>query len=453
MDWLGIREFIKDSFIYIILCILVILFVVYVVSFGQVIGPSMNNTLSTLTGVNSPIVPLAYALDATEQPNKVVAPSTTANAGYKFNTWSPAFELSNVVSEDTTYVAQFIVDENQKLFDYNINYFIEDTSTVVPGITSPVIGTGILEEEIAIAHPTLTNGYKVVASQPTSMTLTSVAANNVKTVYYEIDTYSITYHLDGGTANNPLTYSATDNITLSNPIKTGYKFVGWSGTGITGTSMEVTIPTGSTGDRVYYAHFALDSSQAVEMSLDYMVAVTQGDASFSGQAFKDLGLKGKSMKIIDGNIYKYSTSSTIRIGLLSTNPNVSYKLTINGVTQAKVTMNQTESHIYEIVIPAGVERLDIDFKGWGNIVIGTFEVIEGSPQSNISPFSSPMMVEEPSIEEEQNLATEEVEEVLELVEETKEETEVDEISEVTNQEEFIKEEEVIEEIVEEEVSE
>jgi len=46
MDWLGVKEFIKDSFIYIILCILVILFVVYVVSFGQVIGPSMNNTLN-----------------------------------------------------------------------------------------------------------------------------------------------------------------------------------------------------------------------------------------------------------------------------------------------------------------------------------------------------------------------------------------------------------------------
>lgn len=46
MDWLGVKEFIKDSIGYIVSFMLVLLFVVYILSFGQVIGPSMKETLN-----------------------------------------------------------------------------------------------------------------------------------------------------------------------------------------------------------------------------------------------------------------------------------------------------------------------------------------------------------------------------------------------------------------------
>ncbi len=46
MDWLDIKEFIKDSFIYILVFIFVLLIVIYLISFSEVIGPSMNNTLN-----------------------------------------------------------------------------------------------------------------------------------------------------------------------------------------------------------------------------------------------------------------------------------------------------------------------------------------------------------------------------------------------------------------------
>lgn len=69
--------------------------------------------------------------------------------------------------------------------------------------------------------------------------------------------YTITYNLDGGTASNPLTYTIeTETFTLSNPIKAGYTFTGWSGTGLEGeANMTVTIAKGSTGDRSYTAHW------------------------------------------------------------------------------------------------------------------------------------------------------------------------------------------------------
>ena len=69
--------------------------------------------------------------------------------------------------------------------------------------------------------------------------------------------YSITYDLGGGTlpaGENPLEYTAdTDTFTLINPVKEDYAFAGWTGTGITGKAMEVTIAKGSTGDRSYTA--------------------------------------------------------------------------------------------------------------------------------------------------------------------------------------------------------
>ena len=74
-------------------------------------------------------------------------------------------------------------------------------------------------------------------------------------------TYNISYDLDGGTATNPATYTVErDAITLNNPVKTGYTFTGWSGTGLTGeNNMAVTIAKGSTGDRTYTAHFSQNS--------------------------------------------------------------------------------------------------------------------------------------------------------------------------------------------------
>lgn len=45
MDWLDIREFISDSFQYLLIFVFVLLTVIYVISFTEVIGPSMESTL------------------------------------------------------------------------------------------------------------------------------------------------------------------------------------------------------------------------------------------------------------------------------------------------------------------------------------------------------------------------------------------------------------------------
>lgn len=83
------------------------------------------------------------------------------------------------------------------------------------------------------------------------------------TAQWTVHQYTITYDLTGGTAEgNPNTYTIeTKAFTLKNPTKSGYTFTGWSGTGLDGeNNMTVTIPTGSTGNRIYTAHWRYNGS-------------------------------------------------------------------------------------------------------------------------------------------------------------------------------------------------
>ena len=79
---------------------------------------------------------------------------------------------------------------------------------------------------------------------------------------YEVNNYEIEYNLDGGTVavSNPTSYTVRDEITLNNPTKEGYTFIGWTGTGLSEETMTVTIPVGSTGKRIYTAHYQINRS-------------------------------------------------------------------------------------------------------------------------------------------------------------------------------------------------
>lgn len=78
---------------------------------------------------------------------------------------------------------------------------------------------------------------------------------------WALDVYTISYNLDGGSladgADNPVSYTVeSETITLQNPTKDGYIFLGWSGTELEGNQKEVVIQKGSIGDRSYTANWA-----------------------------------------------------------------------------------------------------------------------------------------------------------------------------------------------------
>jgi uncharacterized repeat protein (TIGR02543 family) len=89
--------------------------------------------------------------------------------------------------------------------------------------------------------------------------LTSVNGGNIDLyAVWTVGSYTISYDLAGGTlgTGNPESYTvASAPITLNNPVKSGYTFAGWTGTGLTGSTPNVTISTGSIGNRQYTANW------------------------------------------------------------------------------------------------------------------------------------------------------------------------------------------------------
>ncbi|MGE5494497.1 MAG: MBG domain-containing protein [Burkholderiales bacterium] len=91
----------------------------------------------------------------------------------------------------------------------------------------------------------------------------TIGESNYFKAFFKEANYKIKYNLDGGTVSgNRDSYTYwTDSFKLNNPTKTGYTFLGWSGTDIpAGTySKEVWINKYSTGDREYTANWTPNS--------------------------------------------------------------------------------------------------------------------------------------------------------------------------------------------------
>lgn len=123
-------------------------------------------------------------------------------------------------------------------------------------------GTGLTLPIPARTGYTFGGWYTDSSLTGTAVTKITGAETGAKTYYakWTANTYTITYTLDGGTVSgNPADYTIeSGDITLVNPTKEGYSFAGWSGTGLTGSSNKnVTIASGSSGNRTYTAHWGL----------------------------------------------------------------------------------------------------------------------------------------------------------------------------------------------------
>lgn len=89
-----------------------------------------------------------------------------------------------------------------------------------------------------------------------STTFTMPTANVDIKAEHEIIVYKISYDLNGGIVDgdNPVTYTVEDTIQIKNPTKDGYRFKGWSGTGISEVVKNLVI-TNSIGDKEFTANY------------------------------------------------------------------------------------------------------------------------------------------------------------------------------------------------------
>lgn len=148
-----------------------------------------------------------------------------------------------------------------------------DSSVYTAGDTVRINIINFLGYEFSSIEAFDADGNRITLSKYTSTYSFSMPEKNVFIkVVYKLVQYQINYNLDGGRlpdgVTNKSTYTIKDSFSLNNPIKEGYIFVGWSGSGINGTTQFVEVAVNSTGNRIYSATWEL-----IETEINYIFNV------------------------------------------------------------------------------------------------------------------------------------------------------------------------------------
>ena len=209
-------------------------------------APTYTVTLHANGGTinNGNVTEYTYGVGAT-------LPTDVTRTGYTFKGW---YYNENLTGSSVTAIGGTEMGNKEYWAKWEINQY---TITVKPENGKADI-TITQDYGTPITAPTLTReGYQFNGWDKTFPT-TMPAGDMTITAQWTLNRYTISYNLNNGTATgNPDSYTVeSDAITLNTPTRPGYTFTGWSGTGLDGeNNMTVTIPTGSTGERSYTAHW------------------------------------------------------------------------------------------------------------------------------------------------------------------------------------------------------
>ena len=178
--------------------------------------------------------------------------ATTGETGYHFSGWAPA--VAERVTADMTYIAQWEADVYE--ITYNLNGGTNDESNPA----NYTYGAGV----DSFRDPTK-EGYTFLGWQDeagNAVTNISKTVTGAKTLVatWQVNSYNITYQLDGGTNDkaNPNEYTYGSGVdSFKDPVKDGYKFLGWideNGKPITNIS------AAARGDKVLSANWEVSAA-------------------------------------------------------------------------------------------------------------------------------------------------------------------------------------------------
>jgi len=129
-----------------------------------------------------------------------------------------------------------------------------ETKTVTAGGTYGTLPDAVLDGYNFLGWFTDTDGGVKITPE-TSVTITD---DQILYAQWTTHDYTITYNLDEGTnsPDNPATYTINSpDIHLTDPARDGYSFDGWTSDTITTPTKDAPIPSGSTGDLEFTAHW------------------------------------------------------------------------------------------------------------------------------------------------------------------------------------------------------
>ena len=195
--------------------------------------------------------------------------TTPTRTGYTFNGWN-----TNNSGTGTNYAAGANYTANATVTLYAkwtaVNYTIGYTLNGGSVSTNPTSYT-IATNTITLNNPTK-DGYTFKgwtgSNGNTPQTSVQIAkgstGNKTYTANWEKLTYTISYDYAGGSGFNVESYDVeTATFQLAAPQRPGYNFLGWTGSNGNTPQTAVQIAKGSTGDKNYVAHWAINPNTNV----------------------------------------------------------------------------------------------------------------------------------------------------------------------------------------------
>ena len=293
-------------------------------------------------------------------------------------------------------------------YDYPISYDLDGGTLSANSPTSYTYDAAVL-----LVQPTRT-GYAFAgwtgsngSTKQKSVTINSGSHGPRSYVaHWTPITYTITYDFAGGAlpegSGNPATYAVTNAAyTLVNPVRTGYAFAGWTGTDLDGPTNEVTVATGSTGDRSYVATWTANTysvrfndndgspepryqefSYDVPQSLDPAIARTGYD--FAGWCTNE------DVTVIFANCAVVSNLTAEADGVVDLYAQWvghSYSIRFDGNAADAVGNTDEMGMTYDVpdnLTTNGFTRTGYDFAGWSTNANGAVVYADGASISNLT---------------------------------------------------------------------
>ena len=212
-------------------------------------------TVTMDTAGGDPIRPIQYTVES-----EAFQLPTPVRTGYIFLGWTgegitepqKTIEIPQGSTGDRTYTA------NWQVIEYTIITLLEGGNA---GSSQVYFYT--VEQTVTLPTPTRTGytflgwtGEGITTPQPNVTIPKGSTGDKTYIENWELTEYTITMDLDGGSGQEKVVYTMTDeDFELPTPTRNGYEFVGWTGEGITTPQTSVKIPKGSTGNKAYTANW------------------------------------------------------------------------------------------------------------------------------------------------------------------------------------------------------
>ena len=286
-------------------------------------------------------------------------PTLTAPTGYHFGGWS--YDFTNPITSNVDAGVVWAPNEYTLTYDANGGTVSIDTQDVKYGVNFTLTSTnrpGYTFDGWYNGSTKMTSGEWRYTSDVTAVAKWTPIS------------YSITYYLDGGNNSsfNPSGYNTGDSVTLREPTKKGYTFLGWTYSGVTEPTKNVVIASGEYGNKAYTANWQANeynltfnadggNCDTLEKTIVYDEYVTLPTANREGYEF--LGWYNGTTEITSG--YWKADSD---VDLIAKWELIPYRITytLNGGTNA--ANPESYNIITESFSLADPAREGYEFLGW-----------------------------------------------------------------------------------------